>query len=118
MKNTVIKELARICMDEPEHTAELARYLLSKLKKKAELKTFIFYLKKEIAERNVLVTLAGHPEKSTENAIKELFKEKQVAFGTDKSLGAGLTIEHGDNVISMNIKNMIERAIGTLKGTL
>lgn len=115
MKKTDLKKLSELTISETGEIDENSgNYILAKLTKK-ELKLYLNYLKKELEGRRASVRMPELPDKSTENAVSAVFRNRKVYFSEDKTMGAGMQIQLDDNLININVKNLIERAIDKMK---
>jgi hypothetical protein len=72
-------------------------------------------LKNEIARGRVVVKTAEKPDANSVESFTRRFPGKELRFVTDPSIGAGYVVEHGDDVVHFNVRNMIERTIQRAK---
>jgi hypothetical protein len=93
------------------------RYAIEKLPRRF-LKKYQLYLKNEIKNRRVIVRSAGAADDDTKKTFAGVFAGKEIIYSSDPNLGAGLEVEHGDNIAKINVQNIIERAISGLKESL
>ena len=116
MKDAVLRELAAIAFSGGER-AEAAGELVGELSKR-DLKKFAFYLKAEIKSKRVTVRAAAAPDEDIKKTISGVFEGGDIRYEIEQELGAGLELEHGDNIERINVKNIIERAIQELRENL
>jgi len=117
MKESVLREIAALSFSSAADGIAARKYALESLGKK-DLKKFMLYLKKEMRQRNVAVRTAGDADEYTKNIIAGVFEGRELSYETKPGLGAGLEIEHGDNIAKVNIQNILERAISGIKENL
>jgi hypothetical protein len=117
MKDNALRELAAMAFLGTEEGDAAQRYALEKLPRRF-MKKYQLYLKNEIKNRRVTVKLAGAADESTKNTFAGVFAGKEIIYSADPKLGAGIEVEHGDNVAKINIQNIIDRAINRLKESL
>jgi hypothetical protein len=117
MKDSILRELASMAFSggaEGEAAGKCALELLSK----NDLKRYALFLRNEMKARRVTVRTADVSDESIKKTIDETFKGREVYYELDPKLGAGIELEHGDNIEKINIKNIIERAIHSIKENL
>ncbi len=116
MNKAKLRELASITASQKEISRETADLILSKLTR-AELKEYLFLLKKSMAERSVRIRTASPPDSEAEHDLRELFRERDVdiRFETSKSLGAGLQILYRDDVLELSARELVSRAIERIR---
>ncbi len=114
MKKNLIKKLAEFSFRNGSVDKKITNFALLKLSK-SDLKTYLFYYKKELGKNAVLVKTSDRVDKITEQKLKEIFKNKQINYIIDESLGAGMYIKSDNDVIDASIKGLIEQAIMSVK---
>lgn len=117
MKKSLLRLLAKETAQQKELSNQASQYLAQKLTR-GDLRTYLFFLKKYIHENEVNVKTSIPASNQTMSQLKKLFPNKNVTFGTDSSLGGGIYIEDGDNLIYMNIKSAMESIIYEMNKTL
>ncbi len=117
MKDSVLRELASMAFLAGPEGEAAQKYALETLPKR-DLKKYMLYLKNETSKRRVSVSTAGVSDEGTRKTIGEVFKGRDIRYETDPSLGAGMVLEHGDNIVRLSVKNIIERAINGIKENL
>ena len=117
MKDIVIRELAAMgFLEGPEGGAAQA-YALERLPRR-ELKKYIAYLKKEMSKRRVTVRTPDAPDDDLKKTINDIFPGGVIRYETVPGLGAGMELEHDDNIARMSVKSIIDRAILGIKESL
>ena len=119
MNNSDIKKLAKLTLSDGETSAVLEKYVLEKLTR-AELKTYLFFLKQEIKNRKVFVRTPGKPDKDILDKISKMFEGKMVDMHFEQmpSLGAGIQIELQDNLVELSLRNLISRSLENIRESL
>ena len=117
MKDNALRELASMAFLGTAEGDAAQRYASEKLPRRF-LKKYQLYLKNEIKNRRVLVRSAGTVDDNTKKTFAGVFSGKEIIYSADPKLGAGIEVEHGDNIAKVNVQNIIERAINGLKESL
>ena len=117
MKENALRELASMAFLSTAEGEAAQRYAIEKLPRRF-LKKYQLYLKNEIKNRRVMVRSAGAADDITKKTFAEVFTGKEIIYLADTKLGAGIEVEHGDNLAKINVQNIIERAIIGLKESL
>lgn len=102
-KSDIIKFVDLVVRGEVDK--KIVNYILSL--KRAELKLLLFYLKKRIREKTVNIFSADKVDIKFKNQLEKIFSEREVNYFLDTSLGAGLRIEYGDNIMEISLKNTV-----------
>ena len=114
MKTKAIKKLAEMSISDGSINQEVLLDIATRLKK-SELRVFLFYLKMLINRNTVNIKLPDGPDYETEKTFSRIFGGMNIKYVKDTGIGAGLQVECGDNLISLNIRNLIARAIVRMK---
>lgn len=114
MKTKAIKKLAEMSLIEGSINQKVMLDIATRLKK-SELRVFLFYLKMFINSNTVTIKLPDGPDYETEKTFSRIFGNMNIKYDRDTGIGAGLQVEYGDNLISLNIRNLIARAIVRMK---
>lgn len=119
MNNSDLKKLARLTVSDGQTADELEKYVLEKLTR-ADLRTYLFYLKQEIKNRKVFVRTPGKPDKGTIEIINKLFEGKAVEMNYEQMqpLGAGIQIEYKDNLVELSLRKLISRSLENIRESL
>jgi hypothetical protein len=117
MKDSALRELASMAFLGTAEGDAAQRYALEKLPRRF-MKKYQLYLKNEIKNRRVMVKLAGAADDNTKKTFAGVFAGKEIIYSTDPELGAGIEVEHGDNIAKINVQNIIDRAINGIKESL
>lgn len=95
----------------------LASFIFNRLSK-SDLKKYLFYIKMVLKEKTLYITSAFEMNNEIKEKLENSFKDKKTIFSVDATLGAGLIIKNGDNVIDTSIKGTINQVVKTLKSEL
>lgn len=63
------------------------------------------------------VTVAGKPDPSVAPAIGEQYPGRDIGVEQDETLGGGVRISAGDDIMDASIRGYIREIIGDLEGT-
>jgi hypothetical protein len=99
-----------------EVNEEVAAMLLERLTR-SQLKRFLVALRQELKRRRVYVTVAGEPDPSVAPAVGEQYPGRDIGVEQDETLGAGVRISAGDDIVDASIRGYIREIIGDLEGT-
>ena len=97
-----------------EVNEEAASMLLEKASR-PQLKRLLVALRQELKRRRVYVTVAGQPDASVAPAIGEQYPGRVIGVEQDESLGAGVRISAGDDIVDASIRGYIREIIGDLE---
>lgn len=107
ISNQLIKNLANNSLDTNGNVdSKIATYVLNKLNKK-ELKIFLRRLKKLNMERNVTVRFEGNMTNEVKIDIENMYKDKNIKYEKDTSLGGGIIIVDNDMTVNYTMSGMI-----------
>jgi hypothetical protein len=112
-----LKQLAETTVADGKVNPEAAKFVTTKLSAK-ELKSYLFYLKQALRNSRVKISYAGELDAASRKKLDARFAGKQITYIPAAGLGGGIEIEFEDNLMKMNIKNMIEKAVERIKGNL
>ena len=112
-----LKELARDIVVQRDIDAAAARTIIDKLTR-PDLKQLLLYVRLEIRRRRVMVTAADNIETSLRGQIERMFPGTEISFARDPSLGGGIRVEHGDDIIDVSVKGLLQRTYQTIKERL
>jgi hypothetical protein len=99
-----------------EVNEEVAAILLDRLTR-SQLKEFLSALRRDLKRTRVYVSVAGDPDASVAAAVEQQYPGRDVGVTTDESLGAGVRISSGDDIVDASIRGYIREIIGDLEGT-
>jgi F0F1-type ATP synthase delta subunit len=99
-----------------EVNEEVAAMLLERLTR-SQLKEFLSAMRRELKRRRVYVTVGGDPDPSVGTAVEEQYPGRDVGVAKDETLGAGVRISAGDDIVDASIRGYIREIIGDLEGT-
>ena len=95
---------------------EVAAMLLERLTR-TQLKGFLSALRRELKRKLVYVSVAGQPDAGVASAVEQQYPGRDVGVTRDESLGAGVRISAGDDIMDASIRGYIREIIGDLEGT-
>src|SRR5271157_4680032 len=95
---------------------EVAIKLLSQLSR-SDLKKFLAALRIELKKRIVQVTVAGRPGPALEQAAARNWPGRRLDVETDDSLGAGVKVSAGDDIVDASVQGYIREMIEELGST-
>jgi hypothetical protein len=114
MDRSTIKKMAEMTVQNGEVNEAVRRHVLGRFTA-PDIKQYLFYLEKAVRQQQVRVRLPDAPDKELKQQLQSLFRGKELRFEPSPALGAGIQIEHGDDVVTITVRNMIERTVGKLK---
>ncbi len=119
MNRVNLKKLAMLTVSDKETGEKVEQYVLKKLTR-PELRTYLFYLRQEIANRKVYIRTASAPDNDVKQSLKNLFagKDVDINFETVESLGAGLQIEYKDSLLELSLRKLINQSYSQIKESL
>jgi hypothetical protein len=98
-------------VDQETATALLAGFT------RAQLKEFLAALRREIRRRRISVEVAGEPGASVSAAMAERYPGRAVEVSRQESLGGGVRLRAGDDIVDASIQGYIKGIIEKLEGT-
>jgi hypothetical protein len=98
-------------VDEQAASAVLAGFT------RGQLKEFLAALRREIVRRKVSVEVAGEPGGSVSAAMAERYPDRAVEVVRQESLGGGVRLRAGDDIVDASIQGYIKGIIEKLEGT-
>ncbi len=119
MNKAGLRKLAELTVSDKETSERLEQYVLKRLTR-SDLKTFLFYLKQELANRKVYIRTAGTPDDAAVKALRALFagKDVDINFETVAALGAGLQIEYKDTLLELSLRKLIDQKFSQIKESI
>ena len=94
----------------------VAEMLLERLSR-SQLKEFLAALRREIKGRHVYVSVAGESGPAVSGAMAERFPGRELDLSRDDSLGGGVRISAGDDIVDASMQGYIRQIIEELGGT-
>ncbi len=95
---------------------EVAIKLLSQLSR-SDLKKFLAALRIELKKRIVQVTVAGRPGPALGQAVARNWPGRRLDVETDDSLGAGVKVSAGDDIVDASVHGYVREMIEELGST-
>lgn len=110
-----IARLARAFLDAPEDAVEeILGQALSGLTR-SELKGLLMALRAEERRRGVRVSVASPADRPAAEGLAPLYRERPLRVSIDPSLGAGIVMAAGDDVVDASVAGMIRAAVDGMK---
>ncbi len=114
MDKAKVKRLARVTLGPGDLIDESAAELAMTRLTRSELKEYLSELKREIAARRVLVSVSG-PAGRVDDELRRRYAGSQTVVTSDESLGGGMKIRAGDDLIDASVKGLVSGTIDRLK---
>ncbi|MGO9311069.1 MAG: F0F1 ATP synthase subunit delta [Spirochaetia bacterium] len=95
---------------------EAASQIMSGLSR-SELKMFLVVLRIELKKRVVQVAVAGRPGTALPAAVARAWPGRRLDVETDDSLGAGVKVSAGDDIVDASVHGYIREMIEELGST-
>jgi F0F1-type ATP synthase delta subunit len=95
---------------------DIAAQVLQDLSR-SDLKRFLSALRRELKQRRVFVTLAGSPSAGMEEAISGSYGGRALSVERDETMGAGVRVRAGDDIVDASVRGYIRDIIEKLEGT-
>jgi hypothetical protein len=112
-----VDRLAKLVLTSDGQVDEQAASSLLSGFTRAQLKAFLAALRREIIRRRVSVEVAGEPGASVGVAMAERYPGRTVDVVRQESLGGGVRISAGDDIVDASIRGYIKGIIEKLEGT-
>jgi len=110
MRTRSLRRMARALLDAPGGVSEdTARELLAGLTR-SDLKALLSALRGENARRSVRVSVAAPADRPAAEDLASLYEGRTLEVSTDPSLGSGILVSAGDNVLDASVMGMIRAA--------
>ncbi len=95
---------------------EVAQRVLQELSR-SDLKKFLAALRRELKQRRVTVTLAGNPSTGMDESLSQSYGGRALSIERDETMGAGVRVRAGDDIIDASVRGYIRDIIEKLEGT-
>jgi F0F1-type ATP synthase delta subunit len=95
---------------------EVAAEILAQLSR-SDLKKFLAALRIELKKRVVQVAVAGRPGTALAQAVARAWPGRRMDVETDDSLGAGVKVSAGDDIVDASVHGYIREMIEELGST-
>jgi hypothetical protein len=102
--------------EDGEVKEEVAARIVTELSR-SELKHFLAALRLELKRRVVQVALAGDAGSALDRTMKRAYPGRAVRVQQNKSLGAGVRVSAGDDIVDASVHGYIREIIEELGGT-
>ena len=119
MNKGILKKLAELTVSEEEIGNKMQSFIFERLSK-TDIKTYLSYLRNELNDKKVFVRSPEKMKEPFKKQIDNLYKDKKIDINYEqsKSLGAGLQIEHADNVWELNVEKIMTNTYKRIKENL
>ncbi len=112
-----MKRLIDIALDaDGEVRDDVAARVLESLSR-SDLKRFLAALRRELKQRRVFVTLAGEASAGMDESISGSYGGRALSIERDESMGAGVRVRAGDDIVDASVRGYIKDIIEKLEGT-
>jgi hypothetical protein len=112
-----VKRLVALALTpEGEVRDEVASRLLELLSR-SQLKEFLAALRRELKRRQVHATLAGRVDAEVGISLAQSYPGRELTVAQDASLGGGVRISAGDDIVDASMRGYIREIIEELGGT-
>jgi hypothetical protein len=95
---------------------DVAERVLESLSR-SDLKRFLAALRRELKQRRVFVTLAGDAAAGMDASISGSYGGRALSIERDETMGAGVRVRAGDDIIDASVRGYIRDIIEKLEGT-
>ena len=114
MTDAGIKKLAKLSIDENTVNKSVATFAMNNLSRRQLVKYAIF-LRKLVYENSVKIVSTDILPKNTKHLLQKRFKDKNVFFEEDETVGDGIKAVIDDTIIDLSLKGYIDNTLGILK---
>jgi hypothetical protein len=108
--------VALVLTPDGQVNAAVAAEILDGLSR-SELKKFLAALRTELKKRIVQVAVAGRRGPALEEVIAAAYPGRRLDVETDESLGAGVKVSAGDDIVDASVHGYIREMIEELGST-
>jgi hypothetical protein len=84
---------------------------------RSDLKRFLAALRTELKKRVVQVNVAGRKGSAMEQTISRIYPGRRLDVETDETLGAGVKVSAGDDIVDASVHGYIREIIEELEST-
>ncbi len=113
MNNRNIKKLAIFTIGKNKINKRIAKLALNNLSRK-DLALYAVYLKKIVYENSIKIISGSALPQNTRYLLKKKFKDKNVFFETNESVGDGIKAVIGDTITDLSLKGYIDNTLEIL----
>jgi hypothetical protein len=93
-----------------EINEEVASLALTNLTR-AQLKSYLAALRREMRRRSVYVVLSGGAESEVRGPIGERYPGRELSIARDDSLGGGVRVSAGDDIVDASVKGYLKELL-------
>lgn len=116
MTNSQLRKAAKLIVLENKLDLKTAKYMVNKLTK-AEIKSFLKYLKLEYEKHTVRVITSTDLPELLKKQLEEKYLNKKVIFKIDKNQKEGICVITNDTIINLTLDGYLAQTVDILKQT-
>jgi len=106
-----VNKLAALTLTQSgEINEEVASWALANLTR-SQLKLYLAALRREMRRRSVYIALSGGVESEVRGSIGEQYPGRELSLGHDDSLGGGVKVSAGDDIVDASIKGYLKELL-------
>lgn len=91
----------------------VASWVLENLTR-SQLKAYLAALRRELRRRRVYVELSGGSANEVGGELGERYPDRELAISRDESLGAGVRVSAGDDIVDASIRGYLRGLLGEI----
>ncbi len=114
MNKSDIKKIANLSIDNGVLNRQVTSFVLKNLGRQ-ELILYLRFLKKIISENSVRVQSQQTLTPLMRSFIQQKFKDKDIYYEVDETVGEGIKIIENDTVVDLTLKGYMDTALNNLK---
>jgi hypothetical protein len=111
----VMRRLAKATLTAGGEVVENVADLIVGNLTRSKLKEYLSALRREIARRRVLVSVSGPADRGFRDELERRFTGRQTIISGDDTLGGGIRVRSGDDLMDASIKGLVTETIDRLK---
>lgn len=100
-------------MDSGDVNPAAAAWLLENLTR-SQLKAYLAAFRRELRRRRVYVALSGGEESEVGGEIGERYPGRDLAISRDETLGAGVKVSAGDDIVDASVTGYLRNLLGEI----
>ncbi|MGA2976947.1 MAG: F0F1 ATP synthase subunit delta [Spirochaetia bacterium] len=110
-----MRRLVRLALDPNGGVREDVAAQIVRGLSRSQLKQFLSSLRRELARRRVSVGMAGEAGAEVDAAMARRYPGRAVGINRDESLGAGMRLRAGDDIVDASVRGYIRDIIEKLE---
>ena len=112
-----MKRLVALVLTPQGDVRDEAASRLLELLSRSQLKEFLAALLRELKRRQVHATLAGAADAEVSTSLAKSYPGRELTVAQDASLGGGVRVSAGDDIVDASMRGYIREIIEELGGT-